>query len=86
MKYFELYLQGRTKVESEMDIIKIMRRLRFHDIALKSSILESRERRMQVRYARKYTLEVDSLVESENEDYMNCNRPIDDDIHENLNL
>ena len=52
-----------------MDIIKIMRRLRFHDIALKSSILESNERRMKVRYARKYAIEVDSAIESENEDY-----------------
>ena len=62
-------MQGRTKVDSEMDIIKIMRRLRFHDIALKSSILESNERRMKVRYARKYAIEVDSAIESENEDY-----------------
>ena len=73
-KVFEIYLQGRTKVESEMDIIKIMRRLRYHDIALKSSIIESNERRMQVKYARKYAIEVDSFIESENEDYMNCQR------------
>jgi len=44
-KIFNLYLLGRTKVQSEMDIIKIMRRVRFHDIALKSSILSSKERR-----------------------------------------
>lgn len=79
-------MQGRTKVESEMDIVKIMRRLRFHDIALKSSILESKVRRLQTRYARKYALEVDSRVESENEDYMNNSRKAHDEIHESLNM
>ena len=70
---FNLYLLGKTKVESEMDIIKISNRVRFHDIALKNSVLNSKERRIQVRFARKYMLEVDSDEEIDADYEMSLN-------------
>ena len=64
-KLYLLYLTGRTQVESEMDILKMMRRLRHHDVTMKSSMLSSQERKLQAKYARKYALEVDSQIDSE---------------------
>jgi hypothetical protein len=55
-----MYITGRTQVESEMDLVKILRRLRYHDVTMKSSMLNSMERRLQAKYARKYALEIDS--------------------------
>ena len=43
---FNLYLLGKTKVESEMDVVKIVQRVRYHDITLKNSIMHSKERRI----------------------------------------
>jgi hypothetical protein len=68
---FNLYLLGKTKVESEMDIVKIVKRVRYHDVSLKSSIMHSKERKLQAKYARKYMLEIDSEEESEDDYEMN---------------
>ena len=83
---FNLYLLGKTKVDSEMDIVKIMQRVRYHDIALKSSILNSKERKIQARFARKYMLEVDSDEESEDDYEMSPNQKRFDEVHEKMNL
>ena len=75
-----------------MDVLRMMKRLRHHDIALKNSILTSKERKLQVKHARKYVLDIDSDPESEHDKsytesdigtpYNNYERL----IHDNLNM
>ena len=52
-------------VEKEMDIIKIAKRLRYHDLALKQSILKPIDRRHNIKNAKKYMLDIDSDLEDE---------------------
>ena len=46
-----MYLDGKDKVENEMDIVRVLRRVKYHDIALKASILNSNERMYQIKHA-----------------------------------
>ena len=64
LKLYNLYLEGRTRVQKEMDLLKMMRRVRYHDLALKTSVLRPVERRTQLKHARKLLIDVDSEVES----------------------
>jgi len=63
-KLYTLYLDGKTRVQKEMDVLKIMRRVRHHDLALKTSVLRPQERREKLKHARQHLIDVDSEVES----------------------
>ena len=41
MKLYHLYMDGKNRVNNELDIVKILSKLRTHDIAIKSTILDS---------------------------------------------
>ena len=62
-----MYIDGEIRINNELDIIKILKKIRTHDIALKSSILNTEERRHHARYARKYVIDVDSSQEDQDE-------------------
>lgn len=55
-----MYIDGEIRVSKELDIIRILKKLRIHDVALRSSVLNSDERRFHARHARKYVIDVDS--------------------------
>ena len=46
-------------------MIKILKRIRYHDIALKATILNDDEKRVQVKHARKNLLDIDSDTSSD---------------------
>jgi hypothetical protein len=46
-----MYLEGQDRVEKDMDILKILRRIRYHDVALKSSVLNTNEKLFYARHA-----------------------------------
>lgn len=46
-------------------MIKILKRMRYHDIALKATILNDDEKRNQVKHARKNLLDIDSDTSSD---------------------
>ena len=56
-----MYIEGDIRINNELDIVKILKRLRAHDIALRSSVLNTEERRYHVKHARKYVIDVDNL-------------------------
>ena len=60
MKLYNMYIDGEIRINNELDIVKILKKLRTHDIALRSSILNNDERRYHVKYARKYVIDLDS--------------------------
>lgn len=45
MKLYHLMIDGEIRLNKELDIVKITERLRQHDVALHSSILNTEERR-----------------------------------------
>ena len=46
-----MYLDGHDRMQRDMDITKVLRRIRYHDIALKSSILNTNEKMFHARHA-----------------------------------
>lgn len=64
-KLYNLFLEGQTKLEKELDVVKLLKRLRHHDIALKASILCDSDKREQVKHARKNLIDIDSSEESD---------------------
>ena len=60
MKLYNLFVEGKLRLNKELDIVKIIERMRVHDIALRSSVLNTEEKRHQVRHARKYIIDIDS--------------------------
>lgn len=45
MKLYHMMVDGEIRLSKELDIVKITERLRTHDVALKSSVLNTDERR-----------------------------------------
>lgn len=60
MKLYHMMIDGEVRLNKELDVVKIMQRLRVHDVALRSSVLNTEERRHQVKHARKFIIDVDS--------------------------
>lgn len=58
-----MYIDGEIRINNELDIVKILKKIRTHDIALRSSVLNTDERRYHARFARKYVIDVDSSQE-----------------------
>ena len=51
-----------------MDIVKILRRIRYHDIALKSSVVNTNERMYHVRHAVQNIINTEDVVFSSTEE------------------
>jgi hypothetical protein len=55
-----MYIDGEIRISKELDIVRILRKLRTYDVAIRSSILNTDERRYHAKHARKYVIDVDS--------------------------
>lgn len=62
-----MYIDGEIRISNELDIIKIIKKIRTHDIALKSSVLNTDERKYHAKFARKYVIDVDSSQSDQEE-------------------
>ena len=59
-KLYDVYQRGVSKLNRELDILKLLKRVRQHHQSLKSSVLCNKERRTLLKHARKNLINFDT--------------------------
>ena len=64
----KLYEEGEDRIDTELDIVKIMKGVRDAEVMLKSSVMDN-EAQFQIQHAEKNYINIDDTDEESSDDY-----------------